>query len=282
MMIAIATYAGLPAGDEDVPALVAALAELGLGAEPVSWDSPADWGSYDLVVVRNTWDYATRREEFLAWADKIENLANNAEVLRWNTDKRYLRELAEAGIPVVPTLWDPEGLPEWNDYVIKPAISAGAANTARWSAADRAAAGAHLARLKSDGCTIMVQPYLDAVDSAGETALIFIDGEFSHAVRKAAILAPGSGVQSRIGADTDTREQITARTASRVELELAHRVLAAAPRDLLYARVDLVPGPDGRPVLLELELSEPSLFLKHGPGAPHALAQAIARRVTPT
>lgn len=282
MKIAIATFAGLPTGDVDTPVLIAALAELGLDAEPVVWDSPADWASFDLVVVRNTWDYATRREEFLAWADKIENLANGAAVLRWNTDKRYLRELAEAGVPVVPTLWDPEGLPEWNDYVIKPAISAGAADTARWSARESAAAGAHLARLKADGRTIMVQPYLDAVDSAGETALIFIDGEFSHAVRKAPILAPGSGVQDLISSEDDTREQITARTATPAELDVAHQVLTAAPKDLLYARVDLIPGPDGRPVLLELELAEPSLFLHHAPNAHYTLAQAIARRVTPT
>lgn len=279
MKIAIATFVGLPAGDEDAPVLIAALAELGLDAEFVIWDSPADWASYDLVVIRNAWDYVTRREEFLTWAEKVENLANSAAVLRWNTDKRYLRELAEAGVPVVPTLWDPEGLPEWNDYVIKPAVSAGAIDTARWSAAESAAAGAHLARLKAADRTIMVQPYLDAVDSAGETALIFIDGEFSHAVRKAPVLALGSGIHDRVG--TGTRPQITARTATRAELELAHQVLAAAPQDLLYARVDLIPGPDGRPVLLELELSEPSLFLQHGPGAPHALARAIARRATP-
>src|SRR5687768_4106441 len=124
MKIAIATFAGKPTGDVDTPVLIDALVELGLDAEPVVWDSAADWASYDLVVVRNTWDYASRREEFLTWADKIENLANSADVLRWNTDKRYLRELAEAGVPVVPTLWDPEGLPEWNDYVIKPAVSA--------------------------------------------------------------------------------------------------------------------------------------------------------------
>jgi glutathione synthase/RimK-type ligase-like ATP-grasp enzyme len=178
----------------------------------------------------------------------------------------------------VPTLWDPESLPEWNDYVIKPAVSAGAAHTARWSAAESAAAGGHLARQKAEGRTIMVQPYLDAVDSAGETALIFIDGAFSHAVRKAPVLALGSGVQDLIGSNTNPREQITARTATRAELDLARQVLAAAPQNLLYARVDLIPGPDGRPVLLELELSEPSLFLRHAPTAVPTLAKAIARR----
>ncbi|MEO5873464.1 MAG: hypothetical protein ABIS86_15675 [Streptosporangiaceae bacterium] len=279
MKIAIATFAGLPEGDDDVPALITALAELGLDAETVAWDSPADWGSYGLVVVRNTWDYSTRLAEFLAWADRIENLHNSAAVLRWNTDKRYLRELVAAGVPAVPTLWDPEGLPEWDDYVIKPAVSAGARDTARWSAGEAAEAGAHLARLRAEGRTSMVQPYLGAVDSAGETALIFLDGEFSHAARKAPVLTAGSGVRTLVWSEDDDDDKITARTPSRAERELAHQVLEAAPGDLLYARVDLIPGPDGRPVLLELELTEPALFLSHGTDAPERLARGIARRL---
>ncbi|MEO3783521.1 hypothetical protein ABGB12_09335 [Actinocorallia sp. B10E7] len=279
MRIAIATFAGLPDGDEDLPALREALAGHGHTAEPVVWDSGADWAAFDLVVVRNTWDYIVRLEEFLAWADGIGNLANRADVLRWNTDKRYLRDLAAAGVPVVPTLWDPEDLPEWPEYVIKPAVSAGSRDTARWSAVEAASARAHLDRLRAEGRTVMVQPYLDAVDSAGETALIFFDGEFSHAVRKAPILTPGSGVQEIITDEKDEREQITPREPSPAELALARDVLAAAPPDLLYARVDLLPGPDGSPVLLELELSEPSLFLGHAPGAAGRLAAAITRRL---
>ena len=278
--IAIATYAGVPHGDEDFPELARELAARGHTAESVVWDSDADWAGYDLVVVRSTWDYSTRREEFLAWADGVDGrLANRAGVLRWNTDKRYLRELAEAGIPVVPTLWDPAGLPEWREYVIKPAVSAGARDTARWTRGEAVAARAHLHRLRAEGATVMVQPYLDAVDTAGETALVFFDGEFSHAVRKAPILRPGGGVQEMIADCKDEREQIGPREPSPAELALARAVLAAAPGGLLYARVDLIPGPDGSPVLLELELSEPSLFLRHAPGSAGRLAAAIARRL---
>jgi len=280
--IAIATFDGMPDGDEDLPELRDELAALGHGAEPVVWDSGADWAAYDLVVVRNTWDYITRLDEFLAWADGIAHLANPAAVLRWNTDKRYLRELADAGVPVVPTLWDPAGLPDWPEYVIKPAVSAGSRDTARWSAGEAEQARAHLEGLLAEGRTVMVQPYLDAVDSAGETALVFFDGEFSHSVRKAPILTPGSGVQEIITDDKDEREQITAREASPAEQALAREVLAALPWDpaeLLYARVDLIPGPDGSPVLLELELSEPSLFLRHAPGSAGRLAAAVARRL---
>ncbi|GAA2732105.1 hypothetical protein [Actinocorallia aurantiaca] len=280
MRIAIATFAGLPDGDEDFPVLREALAVHGHTAEPVVWDSGADWTAFDLVVVRNTWDYILRLEEFLAWADGTGNLANRADVLRWNTDKRYLRDLAAAGVPVVPTLWDPDELPGWPEYVIKPAVSAGSRDTARWSAGESAPARAHLDRLRAEGRTVMVQPYLDAVDSAGETALVFFDGEFSHAVRKAPILAPGSGVQEIITAEKDEREQIVPRDPSPAELALARDVLAAAPPDLLYARVDLLPGPDGSPVLLELELSEPSLFLGRAPGSAGRLAAAIARRLS--
>ncbi|GAB2817988.1 hypothetical protein GCM10022221_14810 [Actinocorallia aurea] len=283
MKFAIATFADLPDGDEDTPALIEELAALGHGAEAVVWDGPADWARYDLVLVRSTWDYSTRREEFLAWAEEVERagarLENSAAVLRWNTDKRYLRELGAAGIPVVPTLWDPVELPEWPDYVIKPAVSAGARDTARWSAQEAGPAAEHLARLRAEGATVMVQPYLDAVDTAGETALIFFDGAFSHAVRKAPILAPGSGVQEIIADTKDEREQITAREASRAELSLAAEVLAAAPKNLLYARIDLIPGPDGAPVLLELELAEPSLFLTHAPGSPTRLATAMTQRL---
>ncbi|ROO83996.1 hypothetical protein EDD29_1507 [Actinocorallia herbida] len=279
MNVAIATFVDLPEGDEDTPALIAELGALGHRAEAVRWDGPADWAAYDLVLVRSTWDYSTRLGEFLDWAARVPRLENTAEVLRWNTDKSYLRELGAAGVPVVPTLWDPAELPEWPDYVIKPAVSAGARDTARWSAEEAVPAAAHLARLRGEGRTVMVQPYLDAVDTAGETALVFFDGEFSHAVRKAPILTAGAGVQPMIADTKDEREQITPRAASKAELALAAAVLAAAPGNPLYARIDFIPGPDGDPVLLELELAEPSLFLHHAPGSAARLASAIVKRL---
>lgn len=271
--IAIATFQGLPEGDADAVPLLAALASRGLDAELVPWDAEAEWEAFDLVVVRSTWDYTLRPAEFLAWAAKLPRLANRADVLAWNTDKRYLRDLAAAGVPVVPTLWDPAELPEWPDYVIKPAVSAGARDTARWSAGEAVQAKAHLERLLAAGKTVMVQPYLDAIDTAGETALVFIDGEFSHGARKEPILKPGAGITELNGGT------ITPREPSRAELALARQVLQAAPDDLLYARVDLIPGPDGSPVLLELELTEPQLFLRQAPGAVDRFADAIARRL---
>jgi glutathione synthase/RimK-type ligase-like ATP-grasp enzyme len=276
MTVALATCSALPDGSPDVQDLLAALNDLGLKAELVIWDDPdLDWDAYELVVVRSTWDYTSRREEFLTWADRVPRLLNAPDVLRWNTDKRYLRELDEAGLPVVPTLWDPADIPaDWPDYVIKPAVSAGSRDTARWGTGDEAAARAHLARLRAEGRTTMVQPYMSAIDTEGETALLFFDREFSHAARKAPILEAGTGV-----VDGPRGGQTVPAEATPEQIDVARRILGAVPGDLLYARVDLVPGPDGGPVLIELELTEPNLFLGHDPGAAERFARAIERRL---
>lgn len=281
MTVAFATCSPLPDGSDDVQALIGALAPLGVAAEPVIWDAAVDWSRYDLVVIRSTWDYTERRDAFTAWADGLPRVLNPAGVIRWNTDKRYLRDLAAAGLPVVPTRWDPEDVPaDWPEYVIKPAVSIGSGDTARWGRGEREQARAHLRSLRDAGRTAMVQPYLSAVDTAGETALVFCDGEFSHAGRKAQILTAGAGIQGPVRGDA-TRGQVTAATATEAELDVARRALAAVPggEDLLYARVDLIPGPDGAPLIVELELTEPNLYLEHGPGSAERFAKAIVARL---
>lgn len=281
MTIAFATCAWLPGGSDDVRDLIGALAPLGVEAEPVIWDGDADWSRYDMVVIRSTWDYTARRDRFVAWAESLPRVLNPADVIRWNTDKRYLRDLAGAGLPVVPTRWDPDDIPsDWPEYVIKPAVSVGSGDTARWGPGEEERARAHLRSLREAGRTVMVQPYLPAVDSAGETALVFCDGEYSHAGRKAQILTAGAGVQGSVRGDA-TRGQVTAATATEAELDVAARALAAVPggADLLYARVDLIPGPDGAPLIIELELTEPNLYLHHGPGSAERFAKAITARL---
>lgn len=281
MTIAFATCSWLPGGSDDVRDLIGALAPLDVEAEPVIWDGGADWSRYDLVVIRSTWDYTSRRDAYVAWAESLPRVLNPAEVIRWNTDKRYLRDLADAGLPVVPTLWDPDDIPsEWPEYVIKPAVSIGSGDTARWGPGEEEQARAHLRSLRDAGRTAMVQPYLAAVDTAGETALVFCDGEYSHAGRKAQILTAGAGVQGSVRDDA-TRGQVTAATATEAELDVANRALAAVPggADLLYARVDLIPGPDGDPMIIELELTEPNLYLHHGEGSAERFAKAIAARL---
>jgi glutathione synthase/RimK-type ligase-like ATP-grasp enzyme len=280
--VALATLAELPDLDDDGPALLAALAAEGVRGEAAVWDDERmDWAAFDLVVVRSTWDYPDRHAEFLRWAEhvaEVSRLANPLPVLRWNTDKRYLAELTAAGLPVVPTMWVDAGqtfeLPD-GEIVVKPAVSVGSRDTARYQAADAAQARAHVERLAAADRVTMIQPYLTSVDAEGETALLWLGGTFSHAVGKGPLLRPGAAPVEGLYAP----EAISARRPSTAELAVAERVLDAVPGgpdQLLYARVDLVAGPDG-PLVLELELTEPSLFLGYEPRAAARLAKAIAR-----
>lgn len=261
----LATCAEVPAGDDDEQVAIDALRTAGIDARPAVWDDPAvDWSAADLVVVRSTWDYNQRRAEFLAWARSVPRLANPADVLDWNSDKTYLRQLGDAGLPVVPTSWYEPGDKVHDhpgDLVVKPTVSAGAKDTRRHR--DAASARAHAEQLLAAGRPVMVQPYVAGVDSAGETGLVWMADRFSHAFRKGALLAAGAEATGGLYAV----EEIGARNPSPGEREAAERVLDAlaalspAGRDeLLYARVDLVPDPSGEPLLLELELTEPSLW----------------------
>jgi glutathione synthase/RimK-type ligase-like ATP-grasp enzyme len=282
--VALATCRELPAGDEDAPVLLAACSAAGLDAEWVVWDDAAvEWSSYDLVVIRSTWDYVPRRDDFAAWAASVPRLANPADVIAWNTDKTYLRELAAAGVPVVPTAWLEPGAaadwPEWPDLVVKPTVSAGSQDTARYGPDEQDRARAHADRLLAAGRPVMVQPYLAGVDTAGEAMLVHLAGGYSHAFTKAAILRPGES------AETDALfrpEQVSPAEPTEDQRSVAERALAAVPGGpvrLLYARVDLLPGETGDPVLIELELTEPSLWLSSVPGSADRLAAAIRAAV---
>ena len=288
----LATCADLPFGDAEGegPPLTAACERAGLDVRWAVWDDPSiAWSEADLVVIRSTWDYTERRDDFLTWAADRPALANPLPVLTWNSDKTYLRELASAGLPVVPTEWAEPGedvdLPQGRDFVVKPAVGAGSMGAGRFSGADPdalASARRHVARLHAIGRTVMVQPYLEGVDEAGETALIFIGGRFSHAIRKGPMLPEPVVYEVARGSTHDlfVAENITPREPSAAEHDVAERVLAQVPdaAGLLYARVDLLPSPDG-PVLIELELTEPSLFLQHDNGSADRLAAAIVSRI---
>jgi glutathione synthase/RimK-type ligase-like ATP-grasp enzyme len=265
--------------DPDLPLAAAALGDAGYEVDLLRWDdADVDWWGFDLAVVRSCWDYAWRREEFLEWAESVPRLRNGAELLRWNTDKTYLRELEAAGLPVVPTVWNavrPADLPGAGEWVVKPSVSAGSRDTARWS--DASAAVDHAAELTAAGRTAMVQPYLASVDDRGETAMLFIGGRFSHAVRKGALLKPGEGVRQ----DRDSRADLSRVDPTAAQRDVADAVFAAvgglvqgAPAPL-YARIDLVHDEAGRPVVLELELTEPSLFLPQAPEAAVTLSRAV-------
>ena len=306
--IALATCSALPDLHPDDAPLLGALTSRGHAVEAAIWDDPTiDWSAFDLVVIRSTWDYAQRRTEFLAWAARVEEvsaLANPYAVVRWNSDKHYLHGLEQAGVPIVPTMWlEPERhlssralhtrFPANGDFVIKPAVSAGSVDTGRYTAIDAGSRGLaiqHARRLLAADRTVMVQRYLNSVDTVGERAHIFLSGEYSHSVLKGAMLdGPDVGVggvykeerMSRIVASDDELEasRHVIRTARRLLTESADGV-EDVPKPFLYARVDLVSSDEGAPVLMELEMVEPSLFTALGDGALDRFADAIAARAS--
>jgi glutathione synthase/RimK-type ligase-like ATP-grasp enzyme len=283
--IAAASCARVPQLDDDWLLLQAALAERGVEGTTAVWDdATVDWASFDLVVIRGTWDYFGRLEQFLAWARRVSattRFLNPVSVVEWNTDKRYLRDLAAFDVPVVPTTWVAPGK-EWSapggEFVIKPTVSAGAFETARYRSEEIDEARAHVIRLHQKGLVAMVQPYLPSVDDKGETALMYFGGRYSHAINKGALLRPGQGVVEKLWADM----RITPATASAAQQAVADAALAAAAwvtEPATYARVDLLTDLDGGPVVIEVELVEPALFLQEAPGSAARLAEAISERL---
>lgn len=291
MRVAIARFRSVPPEFHDDELLAKSLRERGAEAELVAWDEEeVDWWDFDLVVVRSTWDYVQRREEFLAWADSVgDRLRNPPEVLRWNSDKRYLADLEATALPVVPTRFVEPGdaMPELEgEVVVKPAISAGGRDTGRFGPAKHEEARALVGRITAEGRTAMVQPYLGSVDERGEAALVFIGDEESHVLHKRAVLRPDEEAPVRddaLGAAEAMYDPglVRAGTAGPAEHELAAAVIdqirARFGRPPLYARVDLVHGLADDPVLMELELIEPNLYLSESPGSAARLTEAILR-----
>jgi len=285
--IGLATAAEVAELDEEGHQLVAALDRAGVDGVPLVWEDEAAQAEVDdlaAVVVRSTWDYTGRPGEFHAWARRTAErtlLLNGPDLLAWSGDKRYLLELERAGVPVVPTVVlapgdDGEHAMLDVEHVVKPVVSAGSRDTLRVGPGESRRSLDHVRRLLDAGREVLVQPYLDAVDTDGETALVHLDGVFSHALRKGALLAPGHDLVDGLFA----QEEMAPREPSPAEREVAVRALAAVPGAAvpLYARVDLLPGPDG-PLVLEVELVEPSLFLDLVPGAADRFAAAIVGRL---
>jgi glutathione synthase/RimK-type ligase-like ATP-grasp enzyme len=283
MTIALATSAALPGLASDDRLLLRALRARGLAAEPVVWeDRLFDWTAVTLCVIRSAWDYAYRLPEFLGWVHRLAEavpLWNPAPVIVWNTHKQYLVDLAARGVPTVPTrvlaagshrlLADVLEETGWEDVVLKAAVAQTGRYLMRVDVASRDAGQRHLDRLlRSED--MLVQPFQPGVTREGETSLVFLDGMFSHAVRK----RPAHG-DFRVHDDFDgTVEQVAPDEA---QLAIACEAVRALDHPLLYARVDLVPGTDG-PVVMELELVEPDLFLRTADGAAERMAEAVAAR----
>ncbi len=290
--VAIASIEGIPAEFRDDELLVERLAGRGAEAAIRPWDDgDVDWDTYDLVVIRSTWDYTQRLQEFVAWAERVgERLENAPAIIGWNSDKRYLGDLGDAGLPVVETHYVEPGetpAPIEAEVVIKPTISAGGRDTGRFGPGSAGTGIELIERIGAGGRTAMVQPFLDSVDSEGETAVVLIAGEVSHVLRKRAVLRADEVAPVRddaIGAAEIMYdpELVLAGTAEEDELELAARVVDEVGRRFgatpLYARVDMLRDPAGAPLVLELEAVEPNLYLEQTDDAAERLAEAIVER----
>lgn len=306
MRVALLTARDALALDDDMPPLIAACQARGLSVETPCWDDPAiEWQTYDAAVLRSTWDYATRHDAFLATLTRIAEataLFNPLDAVRFSLDKHYLGVLADAGVATVPTRFvepgaeasralqsfitaahtgtTPDaGLGAARDFVIKPAVGAGSKDAARYRRSDEgdaARARAHLARLLAEGRSALLQPYLARVDDAGETALVYLDGRLSHAIRKGPLLRAGADLVDGLFAV----EAIAAREPTKAEGRVGKAAFNAIPCPTpLYARVDLVRDDDGEPRVLELELVEPSLFFAHADGSAARFADALIARL---
>jgi len=271
--------------DYDMPLLLEAVRVTGIVVDEVCWDDESiDWSTYNHIVIRSTWDYHRRYDEFMQWVravGAVSTISNSVDVITWNTDKHYLAEVAEMGLPVVPTVFIEPGHDDWldqvrelltkGDVVVKPAISAGSNDTERHSNIDTAQK--HVSELLSAQRSVMLQPYMADVDVESETGLVFIDSKFSHAFAKGPLLAQAKNMSGGLYAE----EEIGVRQPTAEQLLIGERAvkwLTSRFGKLLYARVDLLPTAQG-PVIIEIELAEPSLYLLLHPQAATQLAEAI-------
>lgn len=283
-------------GEEGLPE---ALARRGIDARVAAWDDPdVDWSEAGVVVVRAVQNYATKRDQFLSWARSIPKILNNADVLEWNSDKHYLQEFARRGLSTIDTVWlEPEQnltkhqvhtrFPSQGEFVVKPAISGGARDAGRYTARDavsRMEAIQHAYQLLCDGRSVMVQRYLSSVDEHGETALIYLNGVFSHAVGIEALLHGSISQQDDVPTGVVRRREATAaelKTGEESRAAIHGFIKSRLGRDLqlLFSRIDLVEGPDGKPTVMEVSLVDADLYTSAVPDAVEEFAEAIAARI---
>jgi len=279
MRVAIATCQQIPEPDFDEPLLLAALGGAGVEARVLAWDDDAaPFAEQDLVVLRSTWNYYRRVDDFVAWVaktGKATRVLNPPKIVAWNAKKTYLAELSKRGVDIVPTefvlhraarsVGDILGERGWDDVVIKPVVSAGSFRTERFSRATVPAAQAFLDALVADR-DAMVQRWMPSVETYGERSLVWIDGVFTHAIRKAPRFAGGAEhVSDEVAISDDERA-------------FGERALAPLAGELLYARVDMVRDGEGTLRIMELELIEPSLFFQQSKPALERFVSALARR----
>ncbi len=265
--------------------LSSALSEFNVKVKLCIWDDNSiEWSNYDAAIIRSTWDYTQNFEKYIEFIDNASNqtkLINNQEVLLWNLDKHYMKELSTK-ISTIPTTYiekdNKSKLPEYPEYVIKPTISNSGKNSGRFQRKKDDIKASLLLENILRTSTAMIQPYIPSIDSQGEKSLVFIGGDFSHSIIKGAVLLP-EGERSPI-ASTDAN--ITPAKANDSEIDFAYEVLSATPfdkSDLTYARVDIAKSDNEELMLMELELIEPNLFMSLYPDATGKLAEAIISQI---
>ncbi len=265
--------------EHEIGALQPACSEAGIDLIPVIWDAPDyDPSEYDAVMVGTCWDYMEKPDAFMAMLERTDaatRLLNPLDLMRWNMRKTYLKDLAQRGAPMIPTVWEDQADAATiasafeelgaDDIVVKPVLGAGAWRQARIRKGEVLPPAE---KLPPAAC--MIQPFLPAVSEEGEFAFLFFGGEFSHCARK----IPAKGdyrVQSEYGGHEEIHHP------SEHELELARAVLDCLPGKPLYARVDMLRGLDGELALIECELIEPYLYPEQGPQMGEVFARALGR-----
>lgn len=284
MRVGLVTYHREPDLTEDDRPLISALAEQGLDGEAVRWDDTgADWSAFAGLIIRSCWDYHVRHDEFVQWLDALERarvpVFNPVPLVRWNMDKRYLRELQQLGITIPETHWlergDPRSIAEllrgagWADAIVKPAISASATDTWRTSIATAAADESRFREL-TQRAAVLVQRYVAEIETRGEWSLVFIGGQLSHSGLK----RPRSGdfrVQKEHGGSVVPADPPPA------VVDASRAVMDSLPHECMFARIDGVETDAGY-VLMEAECIEPDLFFRFRPEARLDLARAVRRR----
>ncbi len=274
MNIAIATCTNLPSFEKDDQQFFESLSEHNIKYKIIAWDADKDWSQFDACLIRTTWDYQERIDQFREWLEKVSKqttLINSKEVILWNSHKSYLKELEDSGIDIAPSEWlfkggtyDIKSIMQkrsWNKGFIKPLVGANARECCRFDLSEKGlkAAQEHINRLSAVE-DLVLQPYLESVEKFGETSGIFFSHQLSHGVLKVPVKGDFR-VQDDYGAkdyvyDLKKQEQAVAEKAL-IWLEKKFGTL-------LYARIDFLHGQNGEVYLNEIELIEPSLFFRHG------------------
>jgi len=270
-----------PDPDLDIPFVKDAANQLKIELLFPNWqDKNVNWQNYDAAVIRSTWNYVPFRDDFVLWSQKVEketNLFNSSKIVKWNTDKKYLLELEQNEIPIIPTKFcssveEVESKLDWalnqaSAIAIKPSIGAGARLAGRASSIDEAKK--LLKNIFENNRIAMIQPYIESVDTDGEKAIVVIDGKLSHVARKVPALTQGGHGDGAGLVAIDTKiEDIFEVIASKL----------STWNELLYARIDVVEYKSSY-LLMELELTEPWLFMKYRPESSLDLLNAILKRI---